>query len=196
MYRARVSRNETPNADLCRKIIKRMEDKERSSIAVSTKTRQQLNAMRGKCSTDDFLQRTFELLKFHGIDPSTGGTVKADARIPNCGDVMKRLEDVIKIIKSVEKGLKGKLLSAPDVVEPKAAPSASDRRMKEMQEIIDQLREDLAANGLGECQARLRQMYQMTTDFLDQNTGADGSLFVGKARTSQFRASLKEVIDG
>lgn len=170
--------------------------KTHKTVAVSEQTRIQLNELRGVYSVDEYLKNVLLYLKLYRIDPMRRDISPNQDVHNHYNDVMKRIEDVIKIIRSFEKGMK-ELLGPVEKGEAASPASESSRKtIRQMQDVIDKLREELANNGTEKSKERLMSMYQMITDFIEKNTDADGSLFVGRVRANQFRASLKEVLNG
>lgn len=172
-----------------------MERKKRTTITVSSETQLQLNELKGSYSLDEYLKGVVYYLKLYRIDVMRRDIAPNQDVHNHYNDIMKRLEDVIKIIKSFEKGMKGILL--PDAIsKSETASSVTGRDIKKMQDVIDKLRADLASKEEDPSRDKLMSIYSMTMDFLEQNADGDGALLVGKTRTNQFRDSLKEVFNG
>jgi len=167
--------------------------KTHKTVAVSEKTRLQLNEQRGIHSVDEYLSNVLMYLKLYNIDPMRRDVSPNQDVHNHYNDVMKRIEDVIKIIRSFEKGMKEMLVSG---VKTEVSSGDTQNKILQMQQIIDNLREQLTNNDSGKSKEQLMRMYQMVIDFVEKNTEGDGSLFVGRARTNQFKESLKEVLNG
>jgi|GEM_PF-5962139 len=167
--------------------------KKYASVAVSETTRMQLNELKGTHSVDEYLSNILTYLKLYRIDPMRRDVSPNQDVHNHYNDVMKRIEDVIKIIRSFEKGMKEMLVSGSKT---EVSSESTQQKLTEMQEIIDNLREQQTNNDSGKSNERLMRMYQMVIDFVEKNTEGDGSLFVGRARTNQFKESLKEVLNG
>lgn len=172
-----------------------MERQKRTTITVSSETQLQLNELKGSCSLDEYLQGVIYYLKLYRIDVMRRDIAPNQDVHNHYNDIMKRLEDVIKIIKSFEKGMKG-ILQSDSSSKAETSSKTTDQNIKKMQEVIDKLRADLASKEADQSMDKLMNIYHMTLDFLEQNTDTDGSLFVGKTRTNQFIESLKEVFNG
>jgi len=167
--------------------------KKYASVAVSETTRMQLNELKGTHSVDEYLSNVLTYLKLYRIDPMRRDVSPNQDVYNHYNDVMKRTEDVIKIIRSFEKGMKEMLASGS-----KTEVSSGDTQHKilQMQQTIVNLREEMSNNGSDKTKERLMRMYQNVIDFVEKNTEGDGSLFVGRARTNQFKESLKEMLNG
>jgi len=153
----------------------------------------QLNELKGTHSVDEYLSNVLTYLKLYRIDPMRRDVSPNQDVHNHYNDVMKRIEDVIKIIRSFEKGMKEMLVSG---AKTEVSSGDTPNKILQMQQTIDNLREEMTNNDSSKSQERLMRMYQNVIDFVEKNTEGDGSLFVGRARTNQFKESLKEVLNG